>query len=293
MLDLSPDLPLDKAAAAALDLVLTGLQEGLTDEKKMTEFLQQDTLVELVRIFVAQAAETPQMLVDGSGTSSAELRVIVSGIASAMAADDKFRVLGKDGWLQVAEVALGLAARNPGRLFGLKMGDPRQELAAVALSTLLTSAKETLGKGRKNGGVLFGDTLKQAMFDTLEMIASEPDKAAQAFGLDAGGANVVAEMIAQINQIVSLADSQKRYPMGSGDWLVLYRHALADLFSSLGIADTAPGLRHVTCKPTSEGALALCQLLSNKRLRFVDLVEATSPPRLTPAGEKFIKRYLS
>jgi len=172
-----PDIedPWEKVADLALAQITTGLSTALktldadgTPKGALKAFSDRQ-LLELARIILQQAAQTPGML----GVETSELQAIIGGIAEAMAADDNL-LMTPDEWIGIAGVAVEKAAANPGRLFGLSVSedDPGQALGAAVIQSVLKVAGETwTQKGRVGQSVLFGKTLEQVLAASIEALA--------------------------------------------------------------------------------------------------------------------------
>jgi len=170
-----PEDPWEKVADLALAQITTGLSTALkildadgTPKGALKAFSDRQ-LIELARIILQQAAQTPGML----GVETSELQAIIGGIAEAMAADDNL-LLTPDEWIGIAGVAVEKAAANPGRLFGLSVSedDPGQALGVAVIQSVLKVAGETwTQKGRVGQSVLFGKTLEQVLAASIEALA--------------------------------------------------------------------------------------------------------------------------
>lgn len=211
----------EQVGGKMLQQVIGGLS-GWIGQKAWTEGkipLSRDQVVELGRIFLAQVAQTPGMV---TGDRS-ELRAIVAGIATAMAADEKLLLSGDD-WLRIAAVAASEAAANPGRLFGLKEEETEQAVASALIGTLLEAAAQSFGAaGRDGRGVLFGATLREAIVAGLREAAGNVAK----LKTDEGRA-ALGELVIAVNGVVESAPD--RY--GSEAWLRLYRSQIGAVLTS-------------------------------------------------------------
>lgn len=170
-----PGEPWENVAEIAMQQVISGLSTALEnlDEdgtpKGALKAFSDRQLLELARIILQQAAQTPGML----GVKESELQAVIGGIAKAMAADDNL-LLSSDEWIKIAGVAAEKAAANPGRLFGLSVSadDPGQALALSVIQSVLKVAGETwTQKGRAGQSVLFGKTLEKVLEASLEALA--------------------------------------------------------------------------------------------------------------------------
>ncbi len=185
-------------------------------------------LVELSRIFLVQAAATPGML----GIGRTELKAIVSGVASAMAADENL-LLTSDDWLKIAAVAAAEASVNPGRLFGLNEDTAEGALGAEIIGGLLTVAAAEWDKldaegaaGRDAGHVLAGPTLRDAITVALRAAAGNARAAASA-------GKPIETLAARISDIVR--EDPEAY--GGGEWLLLFREMIGNALTEGTIVD--------------------------------------------------------
>lgn len=173
ILKLNPDEPWEKIVVTVLGQITTGLTDTLNNLdadqalKPSLEFFSNKQLIELGRVILAQAAQTPGML----GVERSEVQAIVAGMAEAMAADDNL-LLSADEWIKIAGVAARKAASNPGRLFGLSVDDQGGALAVTVIKTVLGVAGDTwTAAGRADHPLLFGETLQAALETVIEALA--------------------------------------------------------------------------------------------------------------------------
>ncbi len=220
LLKLDKDDEWEGTALAMIGQVSGGLSQALTGGSGALRRFGQDQLLELGRIFLVQAAATPGML----GIKRTELQSIVSGVASAMAKDSDL-LLSPDDWLKIAAVAMGEAAANPGRLFGLDDASPGEALAAQVIGDLLKVASAAWSTGRDGGSLLAGATLRDAIISALRAAAGNAIAAAS----DDKPVMAVAEAI---NKVVA----QSPQAFGSTDWLLLFETLVAEALTSGKVA---------------------------------------------------------
>jgi hypothetical protein len=224
---LDPQQPWEAMAATAAQQVIQGLQDGFKTRglSSLHQLLSQRQLSELGRIFLTQVSKTPQMVVG----DRLELQAIVQGVAEAMAQDTD-RLLTPDDWLRLAEVAAGEAVANPGRLFKLAPSTPGDAVGTVLIHGLLAVATAELQSGgRDAGGVLFGDTLREAMVIALHAAS--------------GNAKAVLQNQQALQQLaLHLSDLVRREPgrFGSKEWLMLYRRLVPRVLGEGPITLTEP-----------------------------------------------------
>lgn len=224
LLRFSDDEPWESVAVKALKQILDGLADGVADGDKLAQVFSRDQLIELARLVADQAGKTPEMIVG----DSKELETVVAAIATAVAADEKLLLEGQD-WLEIVAVALDEAGRNPGRLFGFKVDEPKNELGAMVISAVLAEAARTARLGRQGGAVLFGDTLIAAIITALRVASSNPIGVAEALKVsDQNGRSLISNLLEQVTEVVALKDEDGRFSMGSKEWLRLFRALLPE-----------------------------------------------------------------
>jgi hypothetical protein len=185
----------------------------------------QEQLVELARVFLTRAAATPGM----PGVGRTELQAIVSGVAAAMAADDKL-LLSHGDWLKIAAVAAEEAAANPGRLFGLDEGSAAGSLAVRVIGDLLQAASAAWSTprdgrtGRDAGNLLAGATLRDAIVASLRAAAGNAVAAA-------ADTRPFLSLARAVNEVARASPGE----FGDKDWLRLFDGLTARALASGGI----------------------------------------------------------
>jgi hypothetical protein len=202
--------------AEMLQSVLGGLAAGLGSgavEPALANVLTKQQAVDLVVIFMRQAAGTPGMLV--GKTARAELQGLVTAFATAVTSDAASLLDGKH-WLEVAAAVATEAARNPARLFRLGK-EPKDELLAKALAVVLNAAGEAFRSGGRSGAaVLFGETLRDAITLALRAAAGNADRAR--LHLDE-----LAILLDRLNLLVASFPGR----VGAREWLFLFERYVA------------------------------------------------------------------
>jgi hypothetical protein len=149
-----------------------GLKDGLRTgymESAFAQVLSREQMVVFAEIFFSQAAETPGMLLPGSDNK--ELKNLVGAVANAMATDAAKLLSGED-WLFIVQVAAEEAAKNPDRLFQIDVADPEVQLANMLIKQLLHGAADSFGEeARRDGKIMFGETLRDVIITTLHAAA--------------------------------------------------------------------------------------------------------------------------
>ena len=212
---IDPARPYQGVAGDALKTILGAVSDAIVaapgGQSKLLS--SQEMLTAIVRIVLQQAAKTPGMLVK-SGND--ELKRLVAAIAGAMAKDDQL-LLSQDDWLEIIAIAAEEAAANPARLFDLKLGAQRMDVAVPLIDGLLRVAALQWRKfGRGGGAVLFGGTLRDAISIALRAAAGN---AAAALS----NATAVEQLAERLGDVI--ARNAGKY--GSKEWLHLYRVFIA------------------------------------------------------------------
>lgn len=216
------------ATGLVLASVAAGMKAGLVEEKagaiviKTEEILSrvfsEEQIGALIRTVLDQAAKNPAMIVGRSQRD--EVKALVAGIARSVS-DANRNLLSAEDWLQVAALVAEEAAKNPGRLFKMvdnagKAVDPGDELAVRLTTRLLTAAAADFrARGRDKGSVLFGETLREAIGESIRT-ASE-NAAAAATNEDA-----LVALAERINKL----QGQNASAFGRNTWLRIFRHYL-------------------------------------------------------------------
>lgn len=89
-----------------LRAVIGGVRDSVTGQKKISDVLTSAQLIEFGRIFFAQVAKSPRMIVGGDSTI---LNSVVAALAKTIAEDEDL-LLGGDDWLELVAVALDQGA---------------------------------------------------------------------------------------------------------------------------------------------------------------------------------------
>lgn len=234
---LDAEEPWEAVASNALRQLIGGLRESLGDDGRIEELFSLRQLAEIARIVLDQAARTPGMLV-GEG----ELQGVVAAVARAMAADRNL-LLSPEDWREIARVAALEAASNPGRLFdGVSRATGGLIGTAVITRLLEAGATDLADGGRGRGGVLFGETLRQAIVIALEA-SSGNVRAAIEHEVD------LQNLAVELSKLVREHSDE----LGSREWLRMFRLLLHPVLAG----DEVPALTlEVAETLLSEGALA-------------------------------------
>lgn len=218
----------DQLIEALVDQVMAGLIEGLQTPAgdPLDSILTQQQLVDLLRVFIEQAAMNPSWIAG----QNQDLQRVVRSVATAMAADGNL-LLGKDDWLEIARVATTEAAVNPGRLFGLDHNNGDQTLAADMVQLLITVAREiSLQPDLADNSVLYGPTLREGINILIRATSGCPHDAQR---------NLV--LIKQYVLIISKFVSVNPARFGSNAWSKLFYNLLPRALAGVAIEKALPG----------------------------------------------------
>jgi hypothetical protein len=227
------DSPWEMVAGDAIGSVLasisSGMQEGLEKETLkngtvldgeaiLKRVFSEDQVASLVHIITDQVAKTPDMLLDRNTRD--EVKALVAGIARAIS-DSNRSLLSSEDWLAVAGVVTQEAAKNPGRLFKIIAEDgspvnPEKEFAVRLIKKLLNAAATDLrARGRSKGSVLFGETLRIAIEETIVTAAGNVEAAAN-------NEEALINLVDRINKLQGV----KATGFGRNEWLHIFRNYL-------------------------------------------------------------------
>jgi hypothetical protein len=214
------DNPWEELAADILENVTRQLSDALEANKNLEKIFSKSQLIELGRIVVNHAAETPEMVIGHNDAVSQ----LVATLAWAMAKDEKL-LLGGDDWLEIAKIVAQEAAANPARLFKLDPDNPDQTLAAKLIGGVLKSACTIIDKdSMKEKTVLFGNTLSEAIVILLHATAGNEEAARKYL-------SGIEKLIGELNTL-AIENSDK---FGSKEWLHLFRVLLATVLDGTEI----------------------------------------------------------
>jgi len=190
----------------------------------LAQVFSEDQVTALVRMVTDQVARTPGMLIGRDYRD--EVKALVSGIARAIS-DSNRSLLSSEDWLEVAAIVAEEAAKNPGRLFRIigdngQPVDPEEEFAVRLIKSLLeASAKDFRMRGRLGGSVLFGETLRKVIIDTLLTAADNVEAAVM--NEDA--------LIALVDRINTL-QGKGTHGFGRREWLSIFEAYLKRVLTS-------------------------------------------------------------
>ena len=224
-----------KAVGSVLESISIGMMEGLQQEVLgggqvldgkaiLAQVFSEDQVTALVRMVTDQVARTPGMLIGRDYRD--EVKALVSGIARAIS-DSNRSLLSSEDWLEVAAIVAEEAAKNPGRLFRIigdngQPVDPEEEFAVRLIKSLLeASAKDFRMRGRLGGSVLFGETLRKVIIDTLLTAADNVEAAVM--NEDA--------LIALVDRINTL-QGKGTHGFGRREWLSIFEAYLKRVLTS-------------------------------------------------------------
>jgi len=218
----------DQLIETLVDQVIAGLIEGFqtASDSPLDSILTKKQLVDLMRVFIEQAAMNPSWIAG----QNQDLQRVVRSVAMAMAADGNL-LLGKDDWLEIASVATTEAAVNPGRLFGLAHNNRDRALSADLLKLLLMTAGDISRQPElKDSSVLHGSTLRKGINILIRAASGNPRAAEQNLGL-----------IKQYAMIISTFVSVNSAHSGSNEWLKLFHNLLPRALAGDAVEKAIPG----------------------------------------------------
>ena len=218
-----------EAVGSVLESISTGMQDGLEKETLkngsvlngeaiLKRVFSEDQVAALVRIVTDQVAKTPGMLTDQETRD--EVKALVAGIARAIS-DSNRALLSADDWLEVAAVVTQEAAKNPGRLFRIIDDNgtsvtPEKEFAVRLIKGLLNAAAADFhARGRSKGSVLFGETLRIVIEETIVTAAGNVEMAVS-------NEDALIKLVDRINKLQGVNATG----FGRNEWLRIYRKYL-------------------------------------------------------------------
>ncbi len=218
-----------EAVGSVLDSISRGMRDGLQKETLkdgsvrggqaiLQRVFSEDQVAALVHIVTDQVAKTPGMLLERDTRD--EVKALVAGIACAIS-DSNRSLLSSEDWLEVAAVVTQEAAKNPGRLFKIiekdgKPVSPEQEFAVRLIKGLLKAAAADLrARGRSQGSVLFGETLRVVIEETVVTAAGNVELAV----------SNEAALVLLVNCINRLQGTRAT-GFGRNEWLHIFRRYL-------------------------------------------------------------------
>lgn len=171
------------------------------------------------KILVDQAAANPGMITGGD--AAPELKMMTEIIARAMAEQNKLLLTAED-WLTIASAVAKEVGQNPNRLIKLDAGATETQLAYKLLSKLLQAATTDFEQGgRKNGSVLFGQTLADVINDALIAAAGNATNALN-------HTEALGELAVRLN----LLNTSNPGRIGKREWRYLFRRFVGDVLDT-------------------------------------------------------------
>jgi hypothetical protein len=211
--------PWEAVAEASIEAFIGGIRDGLKTrdmESAFAKILSREEMVGFTKIFFEQAAKTPGMLLPGS--ASKELKDVVGAVANAMAGHAANLMSGED-WLVIAQVAAEEAAKNPDRLFRIDVVNPEGQLANILIKTLLQGAADSLGgDARRDGKVVFGETLRHMIVTSLQAAAGNVE-----------GATKHTDQLAALEKRINKVSSDKKGRIGMREAKVLFEKLIVSV----------------------------------------------------------------
>jgi len=214
------------AAHTVIREVSAGLAEGVRNGKAdiLGRLFNQDQASQFFKILVDQAAANPGMII---GTETApELKLLTEIIVRAMAEQNQL-LLTADNWLVVAATVAREVGQNPNRLIQLDARGIETQLAYQLISKLLQAAATDFEQvGRKDGSVLFGETLAQVINDAIVAAAG-----------NAANALKHCEALGSLTNRLNLLNKSNPGRIGKREWRYLFRRLVADALDTGKLPD--------------------------------------------------------
>jgi hypothetical protein len=197
--------------------LVAGVQGGKVDI--IGRLFNEEQANRFFRILVDQVTTNPGMITGSN--ESPELKWLVVAVTRAMSEQETI-LLSPDDWLNVVASLADEVARNPGRLIKLDEDDPNSQLAYNIISTILEAAADDFRQNGRNGGsVLFSETLRDTIVDSLKAAAGNALQANENYA-------AVKLLILRLNQM----NNAQSLRLGHREWRFLFRRFVA------GVLDT-------------------------------------------------------
>ena len=211
-----------KVAQHLVSDVLAGFKGALTHDNRdlLANLFSRSEALDVLQIVMEHVAQSPNLSF-GQNTNRAA-KSAAATLATAIATDKAGLLSGKD-WRSIMVVALRTELKNPGSLFSdASEGDQPERTVAVKLIKRLIDASL---KSKAPGGVMFGETLSEAIRATLHAAGSgalaafetDEDFDAHLTGLDT--------LVARLNGLA--ASRTAANAISADDWVTIYTHFLA------------------------------------------------------------------
>ncbi|GMQ74824.1 MAG: hypothetical protein BMS9Abin01_0064 [Gammaproteobacteria bacterium] len=250
--------PWENVAADMVALVAGGMSKSLGRDGtlRFEQLFSRAQAVELARIVFAQAARTPGML---TGSGRQEIGMLMSAVASAMAADERL-LLGPGDWQRIAAIVAREAARNPQRLFKLNVERPEGQLGTRIVRTILVAAADDLAASDLRGGALsFGAVLVDAVeFAYRAAVGNLKAAAAAVLAPDAGGEGGDFQALGNLVKGINDFASSNPDEIGWREWRWLFINLVVDAIENGSeFTITEDALVALLSKSRSESELAV------------------------------------
>jgi hypothetical protein len=218
--------PWEAVAEGSIDAFIGGIKGGLKTQEMESAFakiLSREQMIGFAKIFFEQAAKTPGMLFPGS--AGKELKDVVGSVANALA-DHAAKLVSGEDWLLIAQVAAEEAAKNPNRLFRIDVIDPEAQPANILIKTMLRGAADSFGKdGRRDGKVVFGETLRHMIVTSLQAAAGNIE-----------GATKHTDAIAALGKRIDRLASDKKERIGMREAKALFEKLIVSVIDDGKVA---------------------------------------------------------
>lgn len=135
--------PEKQLLAAIIKSVANGLSTNLAGGGDVRSLLSKDQLVDLVKLSFFEVANHAELLLDVGEDDSRKLALaqIISSVARAIG-DDPKRLVNGEGFVELVEIAIGVAVKNADKLLDLDSITPRRNLLFKVLQQVVTGLLE-------------------------------------------------------------------------------------------------------------------------------------------------------
>ncbi|MBX2854703.1 MAG: hypothetical protein KTR21_06935 [Rhodobacteraceae bacterium] len=211
-----------KVAQHLVSDVLSGFKGALGqgDQNLFANLFSRSEALDVLQIVMEHVAQSPNLSFGMNANRAA--KSVASTLATAIATDKAGLLSGSD-WRSILVVAMRTELKNPGSLLSdTSEGKEPERTVAVKLIKRLIDASL---KSKAPGGVMFGETLSEAIRATLHAAGAG---ALSAFENDADFDNHLTGLDTLVARLNSLAASRNAATaISADDWVTIYTHFLA------------------------------------------------------------------
>ena len=216
-----------KVAQHLVNDVLSGFKGALEqgDRDMFANLFSRSEALDVLQIVMEHVAQSPSLSF-GKNTNRAA-KSVASTLATAIATDKAGLLSGSD-WRSIMVVALRTELKNPGSLLSDPSGgeEPQRTVAVKLVKRLIDASL----KSKAPGGVMFGETLSEAIRATLHAAGAG---ALAAFENDADFDTHLTGLDTLVARLNTLASSRSATnAISADDWVTIYTHFLAHALAS-------------------------------------------------------------